>query len=350
MEYQQREQLIYRIINGFIYFKLDNSAIKIYCPSAQLLYEADLFKNEIREDIKYGDWLTHGQVERIVFHLGQVPLDYKERLEKGKTQLDDLKVQLYMERFNMKREKSLKRQLRDLEYKLEGYNTPFDYFKTFTLDGYSDLCKSDYVVVNSVIDDNNEKPLSADCSYNIFSSLISFINENEITVGQFRELARSEPWRSYWACNKTNIFDKGIQEWTEHQRYLVMFSKMYDNVYESHECPSDSVIEDDDKLDGWFIYQRREIQRQRAQQGINDKMKRHSKHDEHDEHFIITRTPEERKRVEQLNDASAINMKQQRFNTIKQKGIVKEAEMPDVKRQLSMDAHNKFREHVKGKK
>lgn len=350
MDYQQREQLVYRIINGFIPYKLNGNLIKIYCPSARLLYEADQFKSEIREEIKYGDWLSQGQVEHIIFQLGQVPLDYKQRLEKGKTQLDDLKVQLYMERFNIKREKSIKRQLRDLEFKLEGYSIPFDSFRTFTLDGYIDLCKSDYVVMNSIIDDTDNRPLNESCPYNIFSSIISFINDNEIGVEQFRELARSEPWRSYWACNKTNIFNKGIEDWTEHQRYLVMFSKMYDNVYENHECPSDAVIEDDDKLDGWFIFQRREVQRQRAQQGLEDKMKKYNKHSEHDEHFILVNSPEERKRVEQLNDAAALNMKQQRFNTIKQKGVVKEVEMPDVKRQLSMDAHNKFREHVKGKK
>ena len=38
---------------------------------------------------------------------------------------------------------------------------------------------------------------------------------------------------------------------------IVIWSKMYDNVQESIDAPIQSVMEDDDALDGWFIVQNR---------------------------------------------------------------------------------------------
>ena len=47
------------------------------------------------------------------------------------------------------------------------------------------------------------------------------------------------------------------REMTFDQRNICVWSRMYDNVQESHECPSEDVLNDDDLLDGWFIIQRK---------------------------------------------------------------------------------------------
>lgn len=52
---------------------------------------------------------------------------------------------------------------------------------------------------------------------------------------------------------------------TINQRNLLTWSKIYDNVQESLECPSEKVIEDDDMLDGWFLVQKLERERERVE-------------------------------------------------------------------------------------
>jgi hypothetical protein len=46
---------------------------------------------------------------------------------------------------------------------------------------------------------------------------------------------------------------------------------MYDNVYESMECPPDEVIKDDDMLDGWFIQQHKDREKKLKEKSTDEK-------------------------------------------------------------------------------
>ena len=41
---------------------------------------------------------------------------------------------------------------------------------------------------------------------NILQIIITRLNDADIPVAKFREIARTEPWRNYWLSNKYNIF------------------------------------------------------------------------------------------------------------------------------------------------
>ena len=96
-----------------------------------------------------------------------------------------------------------------------------------------------------------------------------------IEEAQYRELARNNPWRSYWSSEKTarGVFGVCAAETTTEQRTIMMFSSMYDSVYESGEAPEDNVIEDDDMLDGWFLIQKQKREQEKAKSEFEDTMK-----------------------------------------------------------------------------
>ena len=87
--------------------------------------------------------------------------------------------------------------------------------------------------------------------------ILSKINEHRIDESEYRDLARNEPWRSYWNIAKSSVFGIPVIDFSEEQKTLCVWSKVYDNVYESSECPPENCINDDDYLDSWFIIQRR---------------------------------------------------------------------------------------------
>ena len=87
---------------------------------------------------------------------------------------------------------------------------------------------------------------------------LNFLQSNIITTEEFREIARTDPFRSRWSLLKTNVFDFEIL--TGEQTSLCMYCRMYDNVYEHPEKPTEQVIDDDDMLDGWFAKQRKQME------------------------------------------------------------------------------------------
>ena len=162
-----------------------------------------------------------------------------------------------------------------------------------------------------------------------------------------RELARSEPWRSTWILKESEAFnlfnDKGAQLTTD-QRGLLIWSKMYDNVYDSMECPSDDVIDDDDMLDGWMIIQKRNRDKDRVEREI-DQSTQNSKIANSDEIFIMTDNKTDADKINDSNTFHAQKVKQQRANVIKQKGSAVDLDFQD--QQLKM--RQRTNEAYKGK-
>jgi hypothetical protein len=154
---------------------------------------------------------------------------------------------------------------------------------------------------------------------------------------EFREVARTEPWRSVWSARKgaAGVFGRPASELSDEQRGLVSYSLLYDSVYEHPECPPDDVVEDDDRLDGWLIEQRRERESragkheaERLSAGVKDKQ----------EVFLVADCQADAERVMSLNDAVARAAQRERFAAIQKRGVVAEQDMPDTRRRLRMQA------------
>ena len=156
-------------------------------------------------------------------------------------------------------------------------------------------------------------------------------------------MARTEPWRSTWSCKKCEreVFGVPTVDLTEDQKSLVIWSTMYDNIYEHPSCPQQEIVDDDDLIDGWMIVQRKERQKSQTKLQVedlisNDKIKNSG------EVFVIGQSKSDRERIDSLNDDNAKNIKRQRLKMIQQKGFLNEADMPDTKLDLQMQS-NKLR-------
>ena len=163
----------------------------------------------------------------------------------------------------------------------------------------------------------------------------AFLDET-LNEKNIRYLARNEPWRSVWAASlKTgNLFDRPLFEMTDYQRVLVSWSIIYDNAYESMEPPTDEIADNDDLFDTWLREQsekrKQKQEKQSFDRGMNPSVSKHK------EIGIIAESAEDAQRVYNLNDQQTKQKIANRQKAIQEKGILKESELPDVKKDLRM--------------
>ena len=186
------------------------------------------------------------------------------------------------------------------------------------------------------------------CDNPIIEMFNNRINKAFIPVPEIREIARSEPWRSMWLAQKGDSLGIRSVEWTETQRLLVSFSRMYDNVYESTECPSDKVIADDDMLDGWFIKQKKDRDEAKQEKSTDHHFGNH-KGRGRQELFVMANNQDEVNSILNQNDMSGKKIIESRRQVIEHAGEegVKEQHMPDVRRDLQMQAVQEMREKIR---
>jgi len=120
---------------------------------------------------------------------------------------------------------------------------------------------------------------------------------------------------------------------------------MYDNVYESMDCPPDEVIANDDMLDGWFIKQSRERKEKQKEKSLEDKFG-NFKDKDGQELFIAVR-PEDITDVYNMNDAKGMSTIKSRNKQIKEQGEVKHAHLRDVQMDLHMQKTQEMRETMR---
>lgn len=199
------------------------------------------------------------------------------------------------------------------------------------LSGYASFVKHYYLLSRSIY--LGDKRVEND--FPILNRVSNFLIGNAVTGEQFRELARTDPWRGYWSICKENVFGKCPTQLTEDQRILSGFSRMYDSIYESCDVPQDEIIDCDDALDGWMIKQKRE--RLKSQNSkIIEKMTGNVKGDEV---FLIAKNKQHAKKINEMNDTSARIIKRQRESLVKRKGLAVDMEFAD--KQLEMAAKKK---------
>ena len=121
-----------------------------------------------------------------------------------------------------------------------------------------------------------------------------------------------------------------------------MWSRMYDNVQQSHDCPTDDVIEDDDLLDGWFVVQKRERDKQKAQSEV-DNMVSNPKIAGSQEIFVFAQTREDANNIEQANTFHSSMIKKERQAVIKQKGTAEDLDFRDQRLKVQQQSNEQYK-------
>jgi len=327
--------LIYRICSEKLYFEHDNKEYILKCPSLSIKYEAERLYSSILENNKFSDVMRRSDAEYWLRKLKLWNQDNDKQISQLEKTIDKTKLDLYSSRLNTNRIKSIRKDLDLYKESLISLYEKKHSLDYLTLEDYAQTRKTEFVIINTLYDKLSKKRVfSKNLEANdqhFFNILISCIHSYNISNNEFKEVARSEHWRSIWNCNKNNVFGKSPVLLTEEQKSLINLSMMYDRIYEHPECPDEKIIADDDMLDGWMLYQKQKNDEQKKENETNSV---YDKHRNAKEMFIVA-DRESASEIIGLNSLESQRIIKQRENLIKnnEQGI-NVIDLPDIKSEL----------------
>ena len=312
MEYEQKALLVNQICAGYSYC----GKVKLYALKQD--YQLDIIYNRAYERGLKRKLLSDDELLSLLSNNNIWTTEQEVRQEEVLKKIDDLKVDLYKE-IIPNRIILIRKELKETKEELN-----LLYYKRHSYDEFSAKGYADYVKMCSYI----QKYSYPSC----FSRrIVSFYKQNSIGETVVRELSRTEPWSSTYETRRVNgkIFKKF--DLTYDQMRLLRWSILYDKIAESYEPPDERVMKDDDLLDGWMIYQSRERKKEKKKQAQNVLK---GKAGQGQEVYIPAHSVEDVREINDLNDGMSKAIKQHRTKLIREKGEIKEQELPDVKKDL----------------
>ena len=346
MDEGRRNFLTYQIVSGIKFITINGIRYKLVAPSKELKLLAEHVYQDTMQALRFDNLITTEKSKMFLLRLGIWGPNDDESLKTLEKHLDDKKVSLYRALYDTDRQTRIRRTIKGAKRsvnKAYGRKHSLDYM---TLDYHAFLTKRKFLV-GMCLRDSHDKSVYNEHDFEhsnsaVLEKVAKKLDEDVINIEEYRELARSDPWRSIWSIGKETCMGVPVIDWTDDQKMLVTFAKMYNNAYQSMECPSDDVFEDDDMFDGWMIDQRRTREKEQKQKELDTTK---NIPDSAQEVFVFAPTREDADNVYDLNDATGRMKIKQRTEMIEQLGSVEAKDLPDTQ----MELRNQQREEYKNK-
>ncbi len=321
MELQEKEKYIAIISSGTIIYKHGGLKLYIKPPSSQLRHESYLYKDEILEDIQFDNLFTAQDLRDFLLNNEIISEDIDTIISNIQKNQELMKIEACENWMDFRRVDLLKRNLRSLDQQLMQLYSSKHCMDHLTKDGYAELCRINFLIINSVYDSIGNKIELDDAI--LIDKLATAYNSSFIPANILREIARTDPWTSVYASSQ-QIFNYCGTELTENQKNLLAYTRMYENIFKHQDAPNERIINDDDLLDGWLAIQRKQ----------NKKTDTNDKYGNAQEVYLIAKDKNTIDNINGMNSQYAKNKKLSRLQQVKQKGRIAEFEFADVQQEL----------------
>ncbi len=337
-----KEHLVHRILVGYHRFKIEDSILILKSPNLDSKYIAEeIYFEKLKEYNLEG---CFDEDEYLEFLESRGIWDNKKEKSLGtiRTSIEDMKIELYESPFKSNTRKKLKEKIAKTKKKLEKLFQLKNCEVHKTSVGLAGMAKLRYLIGSSLFNLDGSLVFTDNFwdheDSGLLDEVVNLYNENQISEAEYRELARTEPWKNIWVCKKAcgdNVFSKSSAELSDEQKMLCYWSLLYDNVYEHPDCPTEEVIQDDDALDGFLLKEQRNRTKQKNENIIEDQLSDKVKNSA--EVFIVAETPEDAKKIMDMNDDMGQATIKARQNKIQKNKVVNQLELPDVIKKLNME-------------
>ena len=333
MKLHEREFFVSRIMSGLLKYEKDDLILFMHPLDVGQYYEAqEVFQKTYREALSEGIMTEEECLLMLVEH-GLWNDEKQETMDGIEKDMETLKIEVFEAYFK----ESVKNAAKDLLNKAKiKYSELHD--ERHSYDFVTCLGVSTFARFNWIIENTTKHLDGSMCDWEEISmqDVLMHFQKSQIPEDDFRELARSEPWRTMWSTGKANgqLFDKPGIELTVEQRTLMAWSGLYDSVQESPEAPPDELIEDNDALDGWLLVQKRNRERDKAKEQADSQFG--DKTMNADEVIVFgdkdkvnaLNTPESKwtkaQRMKQLAEAGDKGVRYDKFDDMVQKRIIEQ--------------------------
>ncbi len=347
---------LYRVISGICVIELEGKEYQIRGISSYNKYLAEEYCERLVEEYSQSE----DMLDEVKLRIWMIRNDYwseddDAKIKKYKTDLEDFKVKLFESGFKEKEKKAIKSAIKEAKGKLGDLVQKKHKFDFLTPEGSAFIAKNKYLMWLSLY--YKDKPLFKGGlakflknKFTLLDTLIIEYNKKILTIEEIREIARCDVWRKYWCANESEtVFGRPAIDLTDEQLNLISWARVYDNIYQHPHCPSEEIIEDDDALDGFLIFDKRKRDKEKGISDV-DKLLENDKIKNAQELFLFSDSVEGAKKIQNLNDESTRAKIRNREKMIESKGTVDNIDLPDVKGALRLQANQKATEIMRGMK
>ena len=310
MKSQRLNLLIARLLSGQSEYNIDGRHFIYSAPTISTISQSEIYYNKIIQENKFFSCIRKRDIKTVLYDQGLWNNLSEKHYKNLPDEIDNIKLQMYnayCSNLDIRRiRQGLKKKKDQYDKLLYAKNFLFSY----TLEGYATALKNEYIIQNSLTE-NGEPPKDIPCD--LFDKLILRIKRDEILSKEYRYIARNDPWISYWAAGKEDLFGICSAKMNDEQRAIITYSKMYDNAYSSAEPPKREVVDDDDLFDGWIIKQRKDNESAKEKSLAESRMSPKVRSSQNVGIVVGDRT--QAKAVENINNPISKKLQQQRLNS-----------------------------------
>lgn len=339
---RKNESLVHRILSGKQIIVDEDNLYELRKPSLSLKMRSDLLYEKSYEDNIYNDFWLLEDIESLLFDLQLVSRDYKSSLSKLEKTLEKTKINLYQQYFDSTKRNKIKQRITSLKESIDQIYNQQHSLDFLTLEHYCDNIKHEFIISNTLYHYESDSLVfdPSNIEYTTFNKIISIISKNMIDISTYKKISRSDYWKNYWSNNKLNIFNEPVKEWSEEQKSLINISCMYDKIYEHPDSPKEEIINDDDALDGWMLFQKQENDRQKKEKGVDSMLSGNMRNAT--EVFLMAQNKDQAQDILSLNSEKSLSTLQQKVDFVKSSSQpVRDGQLPDVKQRLMQQLQEK---------
>ncbi len=333
MDYHMREFLVSQIKLGIVYN--DNFIIEPF-KTISLIQSYKIYQ-ESYDECLLNEIMTNEETLLWLESEGLWTNKQEKDIKDSQDHMDNIKVEMFKSALNKQKVESLRKQLRGIEKSIIRASSRKSSLLQNTCEANAEYEQRTWLILQSVKVTNKDFLIE-----DHINTIYSVFQDNLLEDRDIRELARKEPWHSFWTVSEKGKFPLFKQykdrELTHNQKNLLLWSQTYDNIQESLDCPDKDVIDDDDLLDGWFILQSRERQNEKKKKLLDTSIG-NAKIQNSSEVFVVGQSPEQIESIQKLNDGKNKMMLNQRVSKLENVGSVNFYDFEDKKTELIQEAY-----------
>lgn len=305
MDDYQRDYYLQWIIADFTPFIFGDKSFYISTAARESRFIAEQQYNKVYKEAIDNGLLDNNQLLLLLNKYDLWDAQREEILTALVKDIEEIKLKIFENYTSSTNRMKFKKALRDTENYISNMILEKQTFDQYGARSVAMWAKQHFLMGSSIYIKKNKPFLNGQWWDNKPDEVIQYAYKimSEYLFGDstYRELARCNQWRNIWAAKRSgSLFGKAMVDLSIHQRQLILWSNMYDNIYKNSACPCDSIIEDDDALDGWMIQQRR-LRDKVTNKNIIEESLRNEKI-RNSEHIYVMCDPQDIEKVYECND------------------------------------------------
>lgn len=345
------EKILNRIIQGRLRIRLGDLVLFVEEPSTEIKEASFEVYEEAYDKAYFAGCYVEQEILEILVNYDLWTPNVDKRLKELEKKEEELKLQAFKSFFRKRELAGVKRSIRMSERERAKCVAQKEQLNHLSCKGVATFARRMWLLSQTCkTQDGNVFDFQANGIS--VKTVMDLYTENEIQPGDIRWIARNYPWRQMWTGSKKRsaVFNRSPIDLDKNQLALLSYSQMYDNVYENPDHPKQEIIDDDDALDGWFIFEHRKIEKEKKAREADAAISSNSKIANSQEIMLVANSQEEAQEIYGLNPDHSRGIIRQRQEQIQNSdGNLNFKDLHDVKQERFMNAVNQGTQAIKSK-